>query len=202
LRASPESRDRLLDAALNVIRSQGYSATTVEDICRRAELTKGSFFHHFKTKDELALLAVERWNTVTGELFKFAEFQRNDDPLARIHGYLDLRGAILIGEPSEYTCLLGTLVQETYLTHPELRAACEKGLSIHVETLVRDLELAKQRYVPQAPFSAESVGYLIQSVLQGAFIFAKAEMRAEPVRQALAHLHTYLDLLFHPPLNK
>lgn len=201
MRSSFESRDRLLDAALDVIRRQGYSATTVDEICREANLTKGSFFHHFKSKDELALLAVERWNTVTGALFKSAEFQMKDDPLARIHGYLDLRGAILIGEPSEFTCLLGTLVQETYQTHPDIRAACERGLSIHVETLVRDLDLAKAKYAPDAPFSPESLGYLIQTVLQGAFIFAKAKMQAEPVRQALAHLHAYLDLLFHPPLT-
>jgi TetR/AcrR family transcriptional regulator, transcriptional repressor for nem operon len=40
-----------------VIRSKGYSAATIEDICQTAGLTKGSFLHHFKSKEELALAA-------------------------------------------------------------------------------------------------------------------------------------------------
>ena len=57
--ASPDSRTRLLNAAIDVIRTRGYSATRVEDICAAAGLTKGSFFHHFKSKDEIALAVVE-----------------------------------------------------------------------------------------------------------------------------------------------
>jgi hypothetical protein len=50
-----------------------------------------------------------------------------------------------------------------------------------------------------APWSAESVGYFIQSVLQGAFIFAKAKQGPEVVRESLAHLRRYLGLIFNQP---
>lgn len=52
------SRTRLLNATLKVVRAKGYNATRVEDVCAAAGLTKGSFFHHFKSKDELALAAI------------------------------------------------------------------------------------------------------------------------------------------------
>ena len=55
--AQQDSKTKLLDAALKVIRAKGYAAATVEDICSEAGVTKGSFFHHFKTKDDLALSA-------------------------------------------------------------------------------------------------------------------------------------------------
>jgi DNA-binding transcriptional regulator YbjK len=55
------SRKKLLDAALYVIRAKGYEATTVDDICAAAELSKGSFFHHFKSKEDLALAAAEHF---------------------------------------------------------------------------------------------------------------------------------------------
>ena len=45
-----ESKLRLLNAALKVVRAKGYAATTVDDICQAAGVTKGSFFHHFKSK--------------------------------------------------------------------------------------------------------------------------------------------------------
>jgi len=62
--------------------------------------------------------------------------------------------------------------------------------------LAGDIEAAKQLYAPTAPWSAESVGYFIQSVLQGSFIFAKAKQSPDVARENLAHLRRYLGLLF------
>ena len=117
------SKTRLLDTALHLIRAKGYAATAVDDICHEAGVTKGSFFHHFKSKDDLALAAVAHWRTMTEAFFAAAPYHQASDPLDRLLGYLDLRAAILTGELADYTCLLGTLVQETYATHPEIRAA-------------------------------------------------------------------------------
>jgi TetR/AcrR family transcriptional repressor of nem operon len=192
------SKTKLLDAALRVIRAKGYAAATVEDICRQAGVTKGSFFHHFKSKDDLALDAVAHWEAMAAGLFAAAPYQRLPDPLDRLLGYVDLRIEILTGDLADYTCLLGTLVQEIYATHPDIRRACDQSLSSHIADLTRDIEAAKQRYAPTAPWSAESVGYFIQAVLQGSFIFAKAKQSPEVARENLAHLRRYLTALLAP----
>lgn len=192
-----ESKTRLIEAALSVIRTKGYSASTVEDICESAGLTKGSFFHHFRSKDDLALDAIRYWNTVNEKFFADAPFQQQKDPLQRLFGYLNLRASILTDEIPEFTCLLGTLLQETHETHPEIRAACERGLATHVDELTRDLKAAKKRYAPKATWSAEEVGYFIQGALQGSFIFAKAKQNSEAVRQTITHLRRYLEFLFN-----
>ena len=199
--APHESKTKLLNAAINVIRRKGYSATTVDDICREAGVTKGSFFHHFKSKDELALTGIAHWGTVTESFFAAAAYRNQDDPFRRLLGYVAFRSAILTGEVADYTCLLGTLIQETYITHPEIRAACDRGLSTHIAELTHDIEAAKQRYAPDAPWSAESVGYYIQTVLQGSFIFAKAKQGPEVVRENLRHLRRYLGILFNQPAS-
>ena len=193
-----QSKTRLLDAALDQIRAKGYAATTVDDICRQAGVTKGSFFHHFKSKDDLALAAVAHWKAKTAGFFAAAPYHQAQDPLHRLLGYLDFRAAILTGELPEYTCLLGTLVQETYATHPEIRAACDQALSAHILELTRDVEAARRRYAPAASWSAESVGNFIQAVLQGSFIFAKAKQSPEIIRENLAHLRRTLRVLFQP----
>jgi TetR/AcrR family transcriptional repressor of nem operon len=120
------------------------------------------------------------------------------DPLDRLLGYVDFRREILQGELPEYTCLLGTLVQETYATHPDIRAACNQGLSSHIDdVLVEDIKAAKKLYTPRAAWSAESLGYFIQSVLQGGFIFAKAKQNPDVARESLVHLRRYLEAVFN-----
>jgi TetR/AcrR family transcriptional regulator, transcriptional repressor for nem operon len=136
---------------------------------------------------------------MTEGFFASAPYHRSEDPLERLLGYVDFRGEILQGDLPDYTCLLGTLVQETYATHPDIRAACDKGMSTHIAIITRDIEAAKKLYAPDAPWSPESVGYFIQSVLQGAFIFAKAKQGPEVVRESLAHLRRYLGLIFNKP---
>lgn len=194
-----ESKAKLLDAAVQVVRAKGYAATTVDDICHRAGVTKGSFFHHFKSKDELALAAAAHWGDYDRRSFAAAPYRKLQDPLDRLLGYVDFRAAILTGELHEYTCLLGTLIQETYVTHPDIRTACDRALSCHVAELTLDIEAARQRYAPTASWSAESLGYFIQSVLQGSFIFAKAKQSPEVARDNLAHLRRYLRALFNKP---
>jgi TetR/AcrR family transcriptional repressor of nem operon len=193
------SKAKLLDAAVQVIRAKGYAATTVEDICHTAGITKGSFFHHFRSKDELALTAASYWEQGTEAFFAAAPYRKLSDPLDRLLGYVDFRAAMLSGDLQEDTCLLGTLVQEIYATHPDIRAVCAQGLSTHMAHLNRDIEAAKQRYAPEAPWSAESVGSFIAAVLQGSFILAKARQGPEVLRENLQHLRRYLGTLFGQP---
>ena len=89
------------------------------------------------------------------------------------------------------------LVQEAHATHPEIRSACDRSLCSHVTELTGDLEAARRRYAPDSTWSAESLGYFIQSVLQGSFIFAKASQGPEIARANLAHLRRYLQFLFN-----
>jgi TetR/AcrR family transcriptional repressor of nem operon len=200
-RKTAETRSKLLDAARDVIRAKGYTATTVDDICAAAGVTKGAFFHHFASKEELGIAAIGRFGEVAAGLFGAAPYNAYPDPRDRVLGYVDFRTSMLRGEIAQYTCLIGTTVQEVYATHPALRVACEQGLSEHVAALTRDIEAAKQRYAPDAPWSAESVGYFIQAVLQGAFIFAKAKQNPDVAVASLGHLRRYLVTLLGQPQN-
>ena len=194
--APTETRIKLLEAARDTIRAKGYTATTVDDICAAAGVSKGAFFHYFDSKEQLGIAAVEQFNAMAAALFASAPYQADPDPRARLLGYVDFRAALLKGDIALYTCLLGTTVQEVYATHPALRAACDQGMSDHIAALTRDLEAAKRLYAPDAPWSAESVGYFMQSVLQGAFIFAKAKQGPAVALECLAHLRHYLETLF------
>src|SRR5580700_9360973 len=92
------ARQKLLDAALSLIREKGYSATSVDELCAQAGVTKGAFFHHFRSKDALAVAAANLWSELTAALFETAPYHQHSDPLDRVLGYLDFRNALLKGE--------------------------------------------------------------------------------------------------------
>jgi TetR/AcrR family transcriptional repressor of nem operon len=185
-----------------VIRAQGYSATTVDDICGAAELTKGAFFHHFKSKEDLAVSAAAHFSDMAEQLFAAAPFHALADPLDRVLGYIDLRSAILAGPLPEFTCLLGTMVQEAYDTRPAIRQACDTYISVHAAGVAKDIAAAKALYAPQAPWSAESLAFYTQAVLQGAFVLAKAKGGPDVARECVAHLRRYFEFLFQRPTSK
>lgn len=194
-----ESKTRLLRAALHVIRAKGYSATRIEDICEAASLTKGSFFHHFKSKEDMALAAAAYWSETTGQFFASAPYQAQTDPVERLLAYIDFRRSILKGDLADFTCLVGTMVQEVYATHPELREACDLSISSHAATLIPDIEAALRQRGMHPEWTAESLALYTQATIQGAFILAKARHSREVAAASIDHLRRYMELLFRTP---
>lgn len=56
-----ETRTRILDAAGELFAKRGYAATSVTNICKQAGVTKGAFYHHFATKQQVFLDLRDRW---------------------------------------------------------------------------------------------------------------------------------------------
>jgi TetR/AcrR family transcriptional regulator, transcriptional repressor for nem operon len=196
------ARQKLLDAGLSLIRQKGYSSTSVDELCAHAGVTKGAFFHYFKSKDALGVAAANHWSETTEVLFKTAPYHQHADPLDRVLGYLDFRKAILKGDLAEFTCLVGTMVQEVYGTSPDIREACEASISGHAANVEADIAAAMKRYRIRAPWTAESLALHTQAVLQGAFIVAKAKGGAAVAAASIDHLRRYIELLFQPPKRK
>ncbi|GJQ36714.1 MAG: TetR family transcriptional regulator [Anaerolineaceae bacterium] len=58
---SEETRSKIMASAINLFSSRGYNAASVDDICADAGISKGAFYHHFKTKQELFLALLDGW---------------------------------------------------------------------------------------------------------------------------------------------
>lgn len=198
--ARGDARTVLLDTALTLVRRQGWAATSIDQLCRAAGVTKGAFFHHFESKEALGVAAAERWTDVTAPLFAQAPYHRLADPLDRILAYLDFRAALVQGPPEAFTCFAGTTVQEAFAASEAIRAACGASITGHAAELVDDFRQALRRHPPAEPVTAENLAIYTQTVLQGGFVLAKATGDASAVLDAIAHLQRYLRLLFrrHP----
>lgn len=202
---SPSSRPskaktKLLDAAFKIIREKGYAATSVDELCQAAGVTKGAFFHHFASKDDLAVAAARHWSETTGALFAAAPYHQPAGPLDRVLGYIDFRRAIIKGDTAEFTCLVGTMVQEAYDRSDDIRAACRDSIFSHAETLEADIAVAIEERGLTPDWTAKSLALHTQAVLQGAFILAKADGGADGgaavALETIDHLRRYVVMLF------
>lgn len=195
-KANPETRTNLMEAAFTLIRQKGLAATSVDEICAAAGVSKGAFFHHFRSKEHLATEAADHWSETTGQLFETAPYHDAEDPLDRVTGYVDFRWQLIEGELSDFTCFVGTMVQEAYGTSPAIQAACWNSISGHADKLVDDIEAAIARHGIDAGWTARSLALHTQAVLQGAFILAKASGDPAVARDTVNHLKRYIETLF------
>lgn len=196
-----DARTRLLDAALRLIRERGFAATSVDDLCTAAGVTKGSYFHHFKTKEALGVAAAERWIELTSAFFAAAPYHEPEDPRDRLLAYVAFRKAMITGEIAEFSCLVGTMAQEVYTISPAIRDACGEAMFGHTATLEADIGAAMEKYGISGGWTAASLARHTQGVLQGAFVLAKAGNDPALARESLDHLDQYIRLLFKAPLG-
>lgn len=187
-------RDRLLDAAVTLIRRNGFAATSVDQLCAAAGVTKGGFFHHFASKEAMGVAAAERWLAVTAPLFATAAYHAAPDALARVLGYLDLREQLIEGGSDAFTCLAGTLAQEVHLSHPAIARAAAAAIVGHARTLEADIASALADHGVDDVDPA-GLALHVQVVLQGAFVVAKAIGDPAVARASVRQLKRYMILL-------
>jgi TetR/AcrR family transcriptional regulator, transcriptional repressor for nem operon len=196
-----DARTRLLDAGRDVIRAKGYAATTLDDLCLEAGVTKGAFFHHFQNKEALGVAVAQEWNAAARALFAAGRYHELGDPLERVLGYVAFRKHLIVGELAQFTCLAGTVLQEVYDSSPPLREVCARSILDDAAALQADIAEAMALHGAVGEWTAQSLARHMQAVIQGSFILAKATGDRETAREGLDHLARYVELLFPCPAS-
>lgn len=190
------TKQKLLDAAQELMLAKGYTATSVDEICEAAGLTKGSFFHYFEGKEHLGRVVAQRFYASMHQIFQSAPFHQKKDPLDRVFGRVDFLIELSRSPHAAKGCLLGTFVQELSDTHPKIRSVCASCFDDAAESLKQDLDEAKAKYAPRARWSTQSLAEHLTAVMQGAIILAKAKQDRRVVEESLLHFKEYLKCVF------
>ncbi len=190
------TKDRLLDAAKNLMLAKGFVATTVDEICEAANVTKGCFFHYFKSKEELGQATLDLFAAGGEQMFREAPFRKKRDPLQRVYGYVDFAIEISQTPMAKHGCLLGNFAQELSDTHEAIRRKCAFHFEQVTASLQQDMEEAKRLHAPRSRIDTHSLAEHFFAVLQGAFILAKSRKDASVVKDNLCHYKRYLKTIF------
>jgi TetR/AcrR family transcriptional repressor of nem operon len=194
--ADSPTKEKLLEAAQELMLARGYTATSVDEVCASAGLTKGSFFHYFESKERLGMEVAQRFFAARKEMFLSAAFRRKKDPLQRVFGYIDFLVEMARGPGAKNGCLLGTFVQELHDSHPKIRSVCAGCFAEQCADLERYLEEAKAAYAPRGRWSPRTLAEHLVAILQGSLILAKARQDAKVLEASLEHFREYLKCLF------
>jgi TetR/AcrR family transcriptional repressor of nem operon len=105
-----DADQRLKQAALDLMWEESYGSVTIDDICQRADVKKGSFYYFFKSKAELAVAALEKLWTDEWQPNLDRAFSPSIDPLARFTGYFDTIYQSQLETKKKYGKVLGCAV--------------------------------------------------------------------------------------------
>lgn len=190
------TRQRIVDATVALMLRQGFGGTSVDQICEEAGLTKGSFFHHFDSKEAAGKAAVEWWGQMGASFYMTAWMDDGRDPLVRMHQMLDIMSGFTTRPDEPCRCMVGMMSQELASTHPVMQEACGKELLFWNQQVATMLADAKAKHSPAASFDPMEVAWFLNSLWQGAMLVAKTCGSQEIIRSSLRHAHAYIDQLF------
>jgi len=177
-----QTKDRLLTAAKELFLSQGYTGTTVDAICEKAELTKGSFYYFFKTKEDLGLGVLDAALQRSGQLLADGAYAKMRDPVEKALAFLKHMEKC---SPELWSggCLLGSFATELADTNPRMQKAIAGMFQLVADDFAEKLKpLAEELPGKQSP--AELADSLL-GLLEGTIILAKAHRQPERVPRAI-----------------
>ena len=195
--ASENAREKLIASATELIRRNGYVATTVNEICAAAGVTKGAFFHHFASKEALAETCLDLWRQQFAELLAGAPFQSVADPVERLVAAMDFFIRLFSNPQAVKSCLAGTVAQETSESNPVLRKGAQACFTSGEERFRELLDAACR--AEKSKVDTASLAKLWIATLQGSFLLCKASGDDSVVSASLTHLKQYIQSLIVAP---
>lgn len=195
-----ETRLRIMDRSEGMILDQGYAATSVDSVVEAAGVTKGAFYHHFPTKDALALALVERWaerdlGHLSQALERSAHLTR--DPVQRLQVFVGLleEGWSTLSEPYA-GCLFASFTSEAGLFDDSTTRVIREALLAWREALLGLLREAAEARAPRGDVDLEATADMLTVIFEGSFIVSKSLDDAGLVARQLGRYRDYLAQIF------
>ncbi|HEX5314164.1 MAG TPA: TetR/AcrR family transcriptional regulator [Gammaproteobacteria bacterium] len=191
-------------AATELTWQKGYNAVTVDAICERAGVKKGSFYHFFESKAALALAAMENaWQTRSRPNLD-AAFSAGNPPLERLKRFFDALYQVQVDEMSREGRVLGcpffSLGMESGGLEPEVWEASRgyvKRKRRYLESAIRDAQAEGLVDIPSVEEAAEGV----HSLLEGALARSRVQNDPAPLRELYGQALCLLGVR-HPVTEK
>ncbi|MGH7637040.1 MAG: TetR family transcriptional regulator C-terminal domain-containing protein [Gemmatimonadaceae bacterium] len=188
MNAPHETKERLLEAGLELLLARGYADTGIQDVLDATDVPRGSFYHHFENKEDFALQVIDRYMAGVHEALDAALSDASQPPLERIRGFFVVVRQSYASE-GYLGCLLGALGQELAGVNRIFRVKIESCFSAIALRIAGCLEDAARRGELAAGVDTRLLANTIVNCWEG------AALRSRLLRDS-APLETVLDFCF------
>ena len=189
-----KTQEKLLNAAKSLMLSKGYPATTVDEICAGAKVSKGSFYHAFPSKEELGIRLLEWYHQGGAEQIFGGPFKELDDPKQRMFGFLDH-----VENSSKQLwgngCLLASLGIELVETNPKIRIEVSGIFKKLIQRLEKIFEPAASRESAKGDPTAKELAEQFLVMLEGSIVLARVNKNWGVVNRGFHNFRKLLQSL-------
>lgn len=178
------TKQRLLDTGLALLLEQGYNHLGIDALLKQAGVPKGSFYHHFRSKEDFALQVIDAYMTEVKEGLDACLGDESLPPLARVRRFLELSKEKYRGE-GYLGCLLGGLGQELSGVNERFRRKVEDCFSDLARRFAGCFEMAKTRGELPADADPRDLADLLINCWEGAALRSRLWRKASPLDDVL-----------------
>lgn len=193
MNAKPDTRTRMIEAALDLFHRQGVNATSIDQVLELSHTGKSQFSHYFKTKDGLIQATLEYLHRVvrSGEVQSNYEIKTWDDMGSWFQQYIDYQKAV----DFERSCPLGTIGNDISNEQPMLRMELRLFLEWARGKLARFFaeRQAAGELSPQA--EPEALADFCFAIMQGGMLITKMKRDSDMFENAAAQANAYIESL-------
>jgi TetR/AcrR family transcriptional repressor of nem operon len=186
--AKPSTRDHLIYMGLELMRKYGYGATGLQEILEAAGTPKGSFYHHFGSKEEFTAAVLDRYIAIEGEHCLEVLGNTRQAPLRRLRRYFEdlIRTA---GQSAPVQgCLIGSLSLEVANVSPLLQGCLSSGFTRWQAAVTSVLlEAVAKGDLPKSTRSEALSGFVLNS-WEGALLRSQADKSDAPLKDFLHYM--------------
>ncbi len=200
-RSGIPTREKLLSSSEELFNRRGFAGTSIDQIIAETGVTKGTFFYHFKTKQDLARALIERFAAADQELMQ-SSMERaeklSEDPVQQVLIFIGLLLEVAedLDEMSQPGCLFATYCFENGLFDDETLEVVSEALLGWRRVVGDKLRAAAETTPPRVDVDLDALADMVTVLFEGAFVVSRSLKGPGVFSAQLRHYRTYLQLLF------
>lgn len=195
MKKAEATRLTILQKAFELIYIKGYQTTSIDDIIATTKVTKGAFYYHFKTKDEMGLAIINEILKPTLASGFIEPLQKEPNPIDAIY---NLMHNLLMKDEFlkvEYGCPASNFTQEMAPWNMDFRRALDELTQQWTKVMTATIEKGKKNGFMSKDVDAKQVTLFVMSGYWGIRNFGKLENSKQIYMPYLKELKRYLNTL-------
>jgi AcrR family transcriptional regulator len=185
------TRDRIIQAAMELFWRKGYGSTSIADILETAKVNSGSLYYYFKGKQELLVAVLEAYRDGIGPMLLEPSWGEIGDPIDKVFALLGTYRRLLVETDCFYGCPIGSLALELHEPDPEVRELIAANFMGWTDAVRGCLDQAGLDNATDTKALAE----LILTIMEGAVMQTRTYRDIGHYDRAVGQLRSYLDCL-------